>query len=231
MLAFANKLSESLFLRLRSVLVLQTSRVGDVSLLADVDILHCAPEWILVGFDKATDGGDVELVRVDSVAEFCRQANLLTSTLRGAAMDCNISYLVWLRHLKRDHGGWDHLVAHFWGFLHVAHHDVDAVPSSTLYEGIRVHDLLDQEAGVETLGIRVVEIDGGKGLVVVKVTVLGKHCVGFLLKLQKLLRWEKGRICRGRVISVAPWWAVWITVAVVLMLQELSASSHVHLTR
>lgn len=63
------------------VFLAQASRVRDVLLLADVDVLHQAPKLVVVGLDQATDRVDVELVWVGVASEIGWQSYLLTGAL------------------------------------------------------------------------------------------------------------------------------------------------------
>ena len=62
-------------------------------------------------------------------------------------------------HLEGDHDRRDDLVADLRSFLHVADSDVDGIPSSALDLVSRVHDLLDEEAGVKALLFCIVEVN------------------------------------------------------------------------
>ena len=101
---------------------------------------------------------------------------------------------------------------------------MDGVPRARLHFRSRVHVLLDEEAGIEAILVRVVEVDRADGEIIVHLTVDSEHLVRFLLQLQELLGGKESRIGTGRVVCIAPWRAVRVTIAIVLMLQELPTS-------
>ena len=74
-------------------------------------------------------------------------------------MDFHFAASVGSVHLKGDHDRRDDLVADLRSLLHVADSDVDGIPSSALDLVGRVHDLLDEEAGVEALLFCIVEVN------------------------------------------------------------------------
>ena len=74
-------------------------------------------------------------------------------------MDFHFAASVRSVHLKGDHDCRDDLVADLRSFLHVTDSDVDGVPGSALDLIGWVHDLLDEEAGVESLLFCIVEVN------------------------------------------------------------------------
>ena len=83
----------------------------------------------------------------------------------------HLANAVGLDEVKGDHDRGDDLVADFGGLLHVAGNNMDSVPSAALHLSSRVHDLLHEEAGVEAIAIRVVEVDGRREEVVIELAV------------------------------------------------------------
>ena len=75
-------------------------------------------------------------------------------------MDLHLAASVGSVHLEGDHDRRDDLVADLGSLLHVTDSDMDSVPGSALDLIGRVHDLLDEEAGVEALLFCIVEVDG-----------------------------------------------------------------------
>jgi len=92
-----------------------------------------------------------------------------------------------LLHLEGDHDRRDDLVADLGGILHVASNDMNCVPSSGLSLSRLIHDLLNQETGIETLRVVVVDVNRGCREVVVQLHVSREDFVCLLFKLQKLL--------------------------------------------
>lgn len=74
-------------------------------------------------------------------------------------MDFHFAASVGPVHLKGDHDCRDDLVADLRSFLHVADSDMNGVPGSALDLIGRVHDLLNEEAGVEALLFCIVEVN------------------------------------------------------------------------
>ena len=56
-------------------------------------------------------------------------------------------------------------------------------------------------------------------IVIIKVYILSKDAICLLFKLEKWRAWEKCCLTR-REKSIAPWWSIAVTIAIVLMLQE-----------
>ena len=80
-LALPCHLREASTLVVRHILVNQTARVRDLPLLRDVVVLHCHPQGVFIGFDQATDVGDVELVDISAVGEVVRDIHCLCGAL------------------------------------------------------------------------------------------------------------------------------------------------------
>ena len=144
-------------------------------------------------------------------------------------MDLKVADGVSSDHVQGDHDRGDDFVADLRGFLHVAGNDVDGVPGAALDISSGVHLLLDEEAGIESLLVRVVEINGGDGEVVVKLDVRSEHVVCLLLEAQELLRREESRVGASWEVGVAEWRSVRVTITVVLVPEELLASGRVSL--
>ena len=136
-------------------------------------------------------------------------------------MDLKFADSVCSLHLEGDHDRGDDFVGALGGLLHVAGDNVNRVPSTTLDLISRIHFFLDEPAGVESLGIRVQEVDRRDGIIVIQLDVGAEDFVGFLLKRQELLRGEDGGVGAGGEVRVAPWRAVGVTVAIVLVFKEV----------
>ena len=80
-LLVADKLLETGALVVSHVLLDEAASVGNLALLVDVGVLDGLSEHVLVLLDEASDGGDVELVRVGATSEVIWQIHLLTNTL------------------------------------------------------------------------------------------------------------------------------------------------------
>lgn len=142
-------------------------------------------------------------------------------------MDLKFADSVCSLHLEGDHDGGDDLVGALGGLLHVAGDNVNRVPGTTLDLISRVHIFLDEPAGVEPLSIRVQEVDRGGSEIVIQLDVGAEDFVGFLLERQELLRGEDGGVGAGGEVRVAPWRAVGVTVAVVLVFQEVLSTGSI----
>ena len=72
-------------------------------------------------------------------------------------MDLHLAATIWSIHLERDHDRRDDFVL---ALLHVADSDMNGVPGSAFDIIGLVHDLLDKEAGIESLLLFcIVEVD------------------------------------------------------------------------
>ena len=123
-----------------------------------------------------------------------------------------------------DHYSWNHFVEHFWCVLHVARNDVNCIPHTILHLIFTLYLFFNKEARVETLSISVIEENTRYCVVIVQMNIGRKNTICFLLKLQQLLWWEECCIARRRIVRIAPWWSVRITVSIIFVLQKLLAS-------
>ena len=71
-LLVADKLLETGSLVISHVLLDEAACVGDLALLVDVGVLNGLPEHFLVLLNKASDSGDMEIVRVGAATEVIR---------------------------------------------------------------------------------------------------------------------------------------------------------------
>ena len=122
-----------------------------------------------------------------------------------------------------DHYSWNHFVDNFWCVLHVTRNDVNCIPHTMFHLFFSRDFFFNKEARVETLSISVIEIDTGYCVVIVQTNISRKNVICFRLKLQQLLWRVEWCIVRWRIVLIAPWGSVGITVSIILVLQILLA--------
>jgi hypothetical protein len=205
----------------------QASRVRDLALLVHIVLNNIRSKTCFIALDHLTNGLDVEEISVDLRSEVCWQLHSLVACLRAAAVDLEFSDGASLSLTDDNYSGNDS-VGGGRSILEVASHDVNGIPRAIVNSAFVVNDLLDEEAGVEAWVLSVDEVHARCGCIVVELDVSLEHGVSLLLELKKRLGGEERAVRRRREVLVAPWRAVGVAIAVVLVLQEFFSASIVH---
>jgi len=169
-------------LRLSSLTLKQTPRIGDLSLLVNVDVVDFDTKVVLIFLDKLTDVDNVEASQILRHWE----VDWLLNTLGIASSNQKFAVFFSCCFNMNLHSRKHLVFCYFLSLIHIAHDDVSAVPARLLATcGLtRAHFLLHEVDCIKSRTstfARVHEVHAWACIVVVLLAVAMKNIIGPLL--------------------------------------------------